>query len=86
MTFPLLIGAETDLRCTVATPLAGEESTGRLEGHLSRGRNFVVQLLTTYLVGKDKRMVRTPNAVTIETDDGRLLDRLDELREAFKGC
>jgi hypothetical protein len=43
------------------------------------------QLLTTHLIGEHKRMVWTPNAVAIETENGRLLDHLDEPREAFKG-
>jgi hypothetical protein len=43
------------------------------------------QRVTTYLVGRNKRLVFTPQRVTSETEDGRLLEARDDPRSAFRG-
>jgi len=43
------------------------------------------QRVTTHLVGRNKRFVFTPQRVTSETEDGRLLEARDDPRSAFRG-
>jgi hypothetical protein len=43
------------------------------------------QRVTTHLVGRNKRLVFTPQRVASETEDGHLLEARDEPRSAFRG-
>ena len=43
------------------------------------------QRVTMHLIGRNKRLVFTPQWVASETEDGRLLEARDDPRSAFRG-